>query len=366
MGIEFVDLSEREAAELRGVVEESDEKPQRVSVNFEGTNQVVRARAYPTDDGFQLTTALPFLKNHTRVDIALSPDAQVSAQGTVVGVELDRTHGDGIPRLLIDVKLASTFEPAARPVETAPRRLSLDHAVPELDWHPGLPEQPSAVTVERGDRAVDATRIVAVPARRRRANRVLIATALLGLAGLAFLATRAAFQGGWPVTASSPLGGAGVGPRSLTAPAPVLAPAPVVVPAPVAAAPALVAAPAVPTPAAEEAAADPAPDTARTDQAPAERDPAPAPAGFTVALSGSLAGAHRYALRAPDGVAFNLPHARPATKFGTYQPRVPGVRSVWVRPLPGGGTHLRFFFKPGAPSPRVVLERDGARVFGPG
>src|SRR5882672_2984406 len=50
MGIEFVDLSPREVAELRDVVEESDHKsqptPEDVKVSFAGTDQIVRARAY--------------------------------------------------------------------------------------------------------------------------------------------------------------------------------------------------------------------------------------------------------------------------------------------------------------------------------
>src|SRR5436190_9279923 len=48
MGIEFVDLSPGELAELRDVVGGSEERPQRVKVRFEGTNQVVRARAQAT------------------------------------------------------------------------------------------------------------------------------------------------------------------------------------------------------------------------------------------------------------------------------------------------------------------------------
>src|SRR6185295_2915564 len=51
MGIEFVDLSPVELAELRDVVGLSDERPQRVKVRFEGTNQIVRARAQATEHG---------------------------------------------------------------------------------------------------------------------------------------------------------------------------------------------------------------------------------------------------------------------------------------------------------------------------
>jgi hypothetical protein len=89
------------------------------------------------------------------------------------------------------------------------------------------------------------------------------------------------------------------------------------------------------------------------------------PSRVLVALTGSLAGAKRYPLRDPDGVAFNLPRAHASVKVGTYTPDVRGLKAMWVRALPGGGTHLRFFFTATRSAPRIVLERDGVRVAGP-
>jgi hypothetical protein len=83
---------------------------------------------------------------------------------------------------------------------------------------------------------------------------------------------------------------------------------------------------------------------------------------FAVALVGSLKGAHKYALHTPDGVAFNLPNAKATMKVGTYRPAVKGLRAVWVRDLPGGGTHLRFFYAKSRPAPEVRLHTDGVRV----
>src|SRR5262249_24430056 len=110
-------------------------------------------------------------------------------------------------------------------------------------------------------------------------------------------------------------------------------------------------------PAAPTATVEPAAPTATVEPAaPAARTP------FVVGLVGSLAGARRYPLSAPDGVAFNLPHARATRKVGTYRPPIEGVRAVWVRELPGGATHLRFFFSGSQPPPEVQLLPDGARV----
>jgi hypothetical protein len=96
---------------------------------------------------------------------------------------------------------------------------------------------------------------------------------------------------------------------------------------------------------------------------PAERDePAGKSNEFAVGLTGSLKGAHKYALHSPDGVAFNLPKAQATMKVGTYRPAVRGLRAVWVRDLPGGGTHLRFFYARSGPAPEVRLHADGVRV----
>jgi hypothetical protein len=89
------------------------------------------------------------------------------------------------------------------------------------------------------------------------------------------------------------------------------------------------------------------------------------PADFEIGLTGSLKDMRRYPLRDPDGVAFNLPHARASMKIGTYRPDVPGLKSVWVRALAGGGTHLRFFFSQSGPAPRVELENDAVHVSAP-
>ncbi|MDB4982328.1 MAG: hypothetical protein JWM82_3080, partial [Myxococcales bacterium] len=105
MGIEFIDLSPDEAAELRGLVDAGDERPQRVLVRFEGTDQTVRARAIATDAGFRLATSLSFLKVGTALEVSLAAGALPRASGRVSAVALDVVQSDGVPRLLIDVQV---------------------------------------------------------------------------------------------------------------------------------------------------------------------------------------------------------------------------------------------------------------------
>jgi hypothetical protein len=446
MGIEFVDLSPREAAELRTVIDEIDEekqgeekqgegKPQRVKVRFRGTNHVVRARAVPTADGFRLVTALPFLKLDTEVDIALSPDASVSARGWVSQVTLEPGEADGAPRLRIDVSVKQPEPWRVRSSDPSSDALTpvvetLVEAVPEHVWEPEelgvsterasldgpvelaahevtheatyevtyeafqddesepthvdtIASGPSLPTIREASGATPSTireASGATPSTIREASGATPSTIreasgampLVEESDLTEIVTLAPRRSPWRALGGGMVAGtivlaAFVGALILVkalgskTPAPA---APVVVaasPAPVAVSPPVAAPPVVAAPQAPAApiAVAPEPEAAPVK---AEAEPAPAPATFTVGLTGSLAGSARYPLRDPDGVAFNLPHARATMKLGTYRPDVPGLKMVWVRALPGGGAHLRFFFSSSSPPPRVDLTRDAVRV----
>jgi hypothetical protein len=346
MGIAFLDLSPAVAAELREVVDESEEKTQPLKLRFAGRSQVLQTRALPTADGFQFTTLLPFLRPNTEVDVTVSPDAPAAAKGWVSTVAFDGAHPDGVPRLVIQIRLANA---AARPaLETsasdgaAPTEMG---ALPErilesadftatVDTPPGFLN----IDVEESQPGVaaapDRTEIVHIrdlrPRRSwRRAGILALGSLALGV-GTAKIAFRV-----WPRRSPG---------QSPSAPAPVALQRP----APVAAAAVPLSQPVAPEPPSIEPIPAPPPSTAPTD--------------FTVGLVGSLAGARRYPLRAPDGVAFNLPHAHATLAVGTYRPAVPGLRAIWVRPLPGGGTHLRFFFTRSGPSPEIRLGEDGIDV----
>jgi hypothetical protein len=350
MGIEFVDLSPDEEAELRGVVGETVERPQRVKVRFEGTNQIVRARAQSTEHGFRLSTALPFLRAGTGMDVSLSPEEIITQRAWVSAVALDQSRGDGIPRLVIDVLIhpRDPWEAATPVVETL-------QAVPERVWEldeldarptpalaladvptiatqgPSLPEIIEGPLPAETSGDYDATQVIELGRVSGRWS-AMRAGALAGVIALAtfvviIFATRSAPRGPVAPVSSSPPVVVGQPRAPEPAPAPVAGPE---APAPVAAAPA--------------------------------EPPAADASAFDVDLEGSTAGAHRYVLRAPDGVGFNLPRARPSMKLGTYHPDVPGLRAVWLRPLPGGGTNARFYFKPGEPAPRVTLKDGVLRV----
>ena len=389
MGIAFTDLSPHMVAELRDVVDESDEKAQLVKLRFAGKSQLVCTRALPTAEGFQFTSALPFLRSDTEVEISLSPDANLATKGWVSSVALAPAQEDGIPRLVIDIRAGESAAPRIAPDASVSGEVESSGgspevgAVPERVWEPwdlnaandasqtDTPEGADDVTTPvRND--PDKTEIVRFsdiqrPSRPRAARVRAIALTASAVA-VAAVAVVVAVR-------VNPLRFA---PRPITAPVIVtMPPAPAVAPvAPAAPEPPHVADPppaVVPTvapivaPIVKPILAQAAEPTEPTEAAEAaDTAPSDEPTGkaneFAVGLTGSLRGAHKYALHSPDGVAFNLPKAQATMKVGTYRPAVRGLRAVWVRDLPGGGTHLRFFYAKSRPAPEVRLHSDGVRV----
>jgi hypothetical protein len=384
MGIAFTDLSPHMVAELRGVVDESEEKAQLVKLRFAGKSQLVCTRALPTAEGFQFTTALPFLRADTEVEISLSPDANLATKGWVSSVALGPAQEDGIPRLVIDIRAGESAAPRLAPdasvsgeVESTAASAEPDlGAVPERVWEPwelsATNDEPADLPLV--DPQIDSFDSAAsgVPTVRNDAEKTEIIRirdlspgrsrprAAAGPRRLALVATALA------VAAVAVVVAVRVRPLRALASRPVTAPVIVMMP-PVSPAPA--AAPVVPaSPPIAETAPIVEPIAKPTAQPSAAAEPAPpdeavdTSSEFVVGLVGSLKGAHRYVLHSPDGVAFNLPNAQATMKVGTYRPAVRGLRAVWVRELPGGGTHLRFFYTKSRLVPEVHLHTDGVRV----
>jgi len=414
MGIAFTDLSPHMVAELRGVVDESDEKAQLVKLRFAGKSQLVCTRALPTAEGFQFTTALPFLRSDTEVEISLSPDANLATKGWVSSVALAPAQEDGVPRLVIDIRAGESAAPRLAPdaavsgeVESSVASPGVG-AVPERVWEPwdlnatedaaedtaeDLTDDPTDDPMEDGSTELesaavdDATTVrddpdkteiirfsdIQRPSRASAARGraiALVASAVAVAAVAVVIAVRlkplrlASRPVAAPVIVMMPPA-APVARVAAAAPAapPMADPPPAVVPT-VAPTVAPIVAPTV-APIVKPILAQTAEPTAEPGEAaePAARDePLGKSNEFAVGLVGSLKGAHKYALHSPDGVAFNLPNAQATMKVGTYRPAVRGLRAVWVRDLPGGGAHLRFFYTKSGPAPDVRLHTDGVRV----
>jgi hypothetical protein len=407
MGIAFTDLSPHTVAELRDVVDGSDEKAQLVRLRFAGKNQLVCTRALPTAEGFQFTTALPFLRSDNEVEISLSPEANLTTKGWVSSVALGPAQEDGIPRLVIDIRAGESAAPRLAPDAAVSGEVespvASPHvgALPERVWQPWdlkaandassdptgeasgevsddvATELSQVDLLEEGEadgtpvrRDPDKTEIVRFSdlerprgARAGRARTMALTASAVAVAAVAVVAVRIrpprAAARSVAVIVSMPTAPP-IAPAGSVAPvAPVAAATPPIAEPPPSVAP--IVKPIVqPTQAeTEEPIAEPTTAAGEPDAEDASPD---STKEFAVALVGSLKGAHKYALHTPDGVAFNLPNAKATMKVGTYRPAVKGLRAVWVRDLPGGGTHLRFFYAKSRPAPEVRLHTDGVRV----
>ncbi len=288
---------------------------------------------------------------------------------------------DGIPRLVIDIRAGESAAPRLAPdaavsgeVESAVAS-SVVGAVPERVWEPwdfnpdneavqtDAPENADDVTTPVRDDP-DKTEIIRFsdlerPGRPRAAARVRSMALTASAVAVAAIAVGVAIRFRPPRAAVRPVTAPVIVMMPPAAPvAPVAAATPPIADPPPTVAPTV--APIV-KPILAQAAEPTAEPTAGDEPVPGD-EPPDGSNEFAVGLTGSLKGAHKYALHAPDGVAFNLPHAQATMKVGTYRPAVRGLRAVWVRDLAGGGTHLRFFYTKSRPAPEVRLHSDGVRV----
>jgi hypothetical protein len=81
----------------------------------------------------------------------------------------------------------------------------------------------------------------------------------------------------------------------------------------------------------------------------------------TIPLDGPLDGLSHYALAGPDGIALKLPRAS-APITGSTPLEVGRVERTWVKPLAGGGVHVRVFTRGGVPDYRISVVDGAVRV----
>jgi hypothetical protein len=351
LAIAFTELDAPDEELLSEAVGQDDGRTHIVHVRFEGMREPMRSRAQLTSDGLRLSTALPFLRLRSPVEVTfLSGPSKVQSRGLVRQVELDQFAADGTPRLAVSVAFAA--EPETQP------------GVPVAVATPAEPVPPVPVVpvAPAGVAAVVAIPTPVTPApvqpRGLAVTRILLVAAAVVIVGLAALTY---FEAGNSGPASAP--------PVATAPAA----------APVAAAP--VAAP--PAPAAPKiAAAAIAPQVVAAPvtvapQAPPVVIPPPLPAGTpgpeivsdgnettaSVPVSGSTQGMVHYSLLRRKGVAVNLPRAQSELPMGLHTIGRDGLRYVWIRERPEGGIQVRFIFSNPAPDERLIeLEDDAIKI----
>jgi PilZ domain len=334
LAIDFVDLSPADLSALRHLVHGEPDDPDALAVRVSGSTWLFRGRAQLDADGYHVSVPLPFLRADSPIELASSPSAPVITRALVRGISLQPAGADGVPRLRISVRLAGSGATDLDAGGDVDAPTAVDPAE-EFDDHPQTPP-PQILLTE--DTRPDETEVTgqrraaeeAAAARRARRLLTLVAALLLGVAaGLAVKYAPELRSRRWTSPAAA----------SMTAPASSAATTGMPIGSPPPAAWAATP-PALSPPAPEIVPVPPDPGGEKPQfRLTAER------AQATVAVRGSMAGERHYALTSPPGLVVNLPDARPVPPFGRYRSASNAVREVWINPLPGGGTHLRFLYR---------------------
>jgi len=349
VGIAFTQLEEPDQELLSEAIGQDDGRTRIVQVRFEGMPEPMRSRARLTDGGLRLSTALPFLRLRSPVEVTfVSGQSQVQSKGLVQQVELDQFAADGTPRLAVSVAFAA--EPEVKPgtpvaVAAVPQGPATSPALPAMAATPVYVPDPKPAEVPEAEaepRGPAVVRILAVAA----------AVALIGLGAVTYLRAPA------PVPE-----------RAENAPVP---PPVVTVPLPPEPAPAEPLPPPVPVAKVQESQPVPVPPAPPPVVVPAPLPPGtPGPTiesdgSETTALvpvTGSTQGMVHYSLARRRGVAVNLPLAQSELPLGLHSVGRDGLRYVWIRDRAEGGIQVRFIFTNPPPDERLLeLEDDAIKI----
>jgi len=348
LAIAFTELEAPDEELLSEAVGHDDGRTRIVQVRFEGMAEPMRSRARLTDGGLRLSTALPFLRLRSPVEVTfVSGDSKVQSRGLVQQVELDQFANDGTPRLAVSVAFAA--EPQVQPgtpvaVAAPPESPPTAPALPAMaatpvyvpDPKPAIAPVPPADEPTRGPAVV---RILMVAA----------AVALVGTGVVSYLRRQPP----------------AVEPSSVTPPPVVTVPPEPTPPEP------------VPPP-------QPAPRVVQESQPirvppprPALVVPPPLPPGTPgptietdgtettalVPVTGSTQGMVHHSLSRRKGVAVNLPLAQSELPLGLHTVDRDGLRYIWIRERAEGGIQIRFVFSNPPPDERLLeLEDDAVKI----
>jgi Tfp pilus assembly protein PilZ len=408
MGIEFLDLNEADLTALREVVatQVADQPGQPVKVWMEALPQPIRAEAVQTGHGVLLRSELSFLKLASPVlvypadadqqqsgesysgvleEVSLTmnsagtapvlllhmhftPQESVEPAGSVESVELVEPAEEDLSEIPVEVDSERFGEDRiCKPVEPEPKVEVAAVAEPKVvlgdpelqgdepSWELGLESDPCA----RSYWSLEGPEDVEVRPPRRRHPWLWSATLLMAGLAVASMAYTDLFPRARQ-KAMTWLAYAGLAEGSAAVEAPQAQ-------APQAQAP-QVSASEVPAPTNDDLELTAPP-------APAAKPPAVATVSglgnykivtgaqgdkeLVVLLKGSTKEGKSYRLGNPDGVAFNLPSARPQARYGSHRlDRSSAFRRVQIRPR-SGGTQVRVLFWGNAPPYEVkVLPRQ--------
>lgn len=401
-GIQFVDVTAREAELLARLIQPDTSDRQSVDVWFEGMGAPIKSHATITDDALSISTKLPFLRLNSPVKVSfVRRGVEEVRSGILEAVTLEPSAEDGIPRLQVTVSTPlpdsayGTIDVPSAPVGftpppegllvreppltmIAPATLTetpppepIDQAqvpTPPPVLAPRVTEQDRTLRMVRPSESALATVppvpvAVAAPLPRHTslATRVAMALVTAGVAGaLGYVLVNRYSTPAALVETTVPVAAPGAT-RGRDKAEPGRAPAARAEaerkPAPLA----LPAAASLSETPPREALADK--EKAREKAAPEPAAPPPAPVeppAVAITIIGSSRGMQFYKLADPPGLAINLPYGYPRPGTASRLAGGPIVKRVAVQ-RKGAGSHLRVYFT-NDQNADVSVEASGLRV----
>ncbi len=148
LAISFSNVDPGTAAVINTFIESRAHQMMPAKLRVAGVDRTLRCEGRVEDGTVRLTATLPFLRIDGGVDIVLGEHGELTEHGVIRKIAVDPSTSDGVPRLAVDVVLASDTQPygakrARRAVEDAmppPTKLppAFGHPLPSVLVSPGL------------------------------------------------------------------------------------------------------------------------------------------------------------------------------------------------------------------------------------
>ena len=149
LAISFSNVDPGTAAVINTFIESRVHQVMPAKLRVAGVDRTLRCEGRVEDGTVRLTATLPFLRIDGGVDIVLGEHGELTEHGVIRKIAVDPSTSDGVPRLAVDVVLASDTQPygakraPAQAVEDAtppPTKLppAFGHPLPSVLVSPGL------------------------------------------------------------------------------------------------------------------------------------------------------------------------------------------------------------------------------------
>jgi hypothetical protein len=149
LAISFSNVDPGTAAVINTFIESREHQVMPAKLRVAGVDRTLRCEGRVEDGTVRLTATLPFLRIDGGVDVVLGEHGEFIEHGVIRKIAVDPSTSDGVPRLAVDVVLASDTQPygakrvSARAVEDAappPTKLppAFGHPLPSVLVSPGL------------------------------------------------------------------------------------------------------------------------------------------------------------------------------------------------------------------------------------